>query len=130
MAASEDAFALHGDVVVLLHAVQVHVEEEALVGLEFVQPLLDEHAVGAEVDVAVAFQDAGDQFADLRVHHRLAAADRNHGRAALVDRGQALFERYALGDGGFVFADSAAAGAGEIAGVQRLEHQHDAGSAC
>ena len=40
-------------------------------------------------------------------------------------RGQALFERDALGDGGFVLADAAAAGAGEVAGMQRLQHQHD-----
>ena len=46
------------DVVRLLHAVQVHVEEEAPVRRELVQALLDEHAVGAEIDVPVALQDA------------------------------------------------------------------------
>ena len=65
------------------------------------------------------------QLADLRVHHRLPAADRDHGRAALIHRHQAFFERHALGDAGLVFADAPAAGAGEIAGVQRLQHQHD-----
>ena len=32
--------------------------------------------------------------------------------------------RELLLDGRFVFANAAAAGAGEVAGVQRLEHQH------
>ncbi len=77
------------------------------------------------IDVLVALQNARHQFADLRIHHRLAAADGNHRRAALIHRRQALFERHALGDGGFVFANAPAARAGEIAGVQRLQHQHD-----
>ena len=32
--------------------------------------------------------------------------------------------RQTLSDGALVFADAAAAGAGQIAGVQRLEHEH------
>ena len=69
-------------------------------GWNSLQALLDEHAVGAEVDVPVALQDSRHQLADLRIHHGLAAADGDHGRAALIHRRQALFERHALGDGG------------------------------
>src|ERR1035437_7375694 len=119
------ALALHGDIVIFLHAIEMHVEVEALVGLEFVEALLDEHAVGAEVDVAVALQNPRHQFADLRIHHRLAAANRDHRPPALIHRQQALFERHPLGDGALVLADPAAAGTGQVAGVQGLQHQHD-----
>ena len=66
---------------------------------ELVQPLLDEHAVGAEVDVLAALEDAADQLADLRIDHRLAAADADDRRAALVHRGQALLDGELLLDG-------------------------------
>jgi hypothetical protein len=49
---------------------------------------------------------------------------RNHRRAALVDGLQALSQREPLTDAGFVFADPSAAGAGEIAGMQRFQHHN------
>src|ERR1039457_2202491 len=122
---AEYAFAFDAKVVGLLHAVQVHIEVEAPVRLEFLQTLLDEHAVGAEIDVPVALQDARRQIADRRIHHGLAAANRDHRRAAFIDRQKALLERHPLGDGGFVLANAPAARARQVAGVQRLEHQHD-----
>ena len=69
-------------------------------------------------------EDLGDQLADVRVDQRLAAADADDRRAALVDRGQALLDRQLLLDRRLVLANPAAAGAGQVAGVQRLEHQH------
>ena len=42
------------------------------------------------------FRICADQRADFRIEQRLAAADRDHGRAALVDGLQALFERQPL----------------------------------
>ena len=95
------------------------------VGAELVQPLLGEHAVGAEVDVLAALEDAGHQGADLGVDHRLAAADAHDGGAGLVHGIQALLDGEAVLEVGGVFADAPAAGAGEVAGVQRLEHQHE-----
>ena len=68
-------------------------------------------------------EDLGDQLADARVDHRLAAADRDDRGAALVDRVEALLDRELLLDRRLVLADPAAAGAGQVAGVQRLEHQ-------
>jgi hypothetical protein len=121
----EHAFSLDSDVVILLKPVQVHVEEKALVRTKFVETLLDEHAVGAKVDVLISLKDPGYQLADLRIHHRLAAADGNHGRATFIHRRQALFHRDALCDGRLVLANTPASGARQIASVQRLEHQHD-----
>ena len=122
---AEDAVFFDADVMRLFEPVQMHVEKESLVGCEFVQALHDEHAVGAQVDVLIARENSGHELADLRIHHGLAAADRHHRRAALIHRRQAFFERNPLSDSGFVFADAPAAGAGKIAGVQRLEHEHD-----
>ena len=121
----EDALALHGESCFFSMPSRWTLKKKRVVGLEFVQPLLDEHAVGAEVDVLARSRISRDQLADLGIDHRLAAADADHRRAALVDRGQALFERQLLLDGGLVLADAAAAGAGQVAGVQRLEHQHE-----
>ena len=101
------------------------VEEEALVRLEFVQPLLDEHAVGAEVDVLVAFEDPATSSPISRIDHRLAAADADDRGAALIDRRQAFLDAELLLDGRLVLADAPAAGAGQVAGVQRFEHQHE-----
>ena len=63
------------------------------VGRELVQLLADEHAVRAQIDVLLALQDFAHQLADLGIHHRLAAADGDDGRAALIHRRQALFDR-------------------------------------
>ena len=46
------------------------------------------------------------------------------GAPRLVDGGQAFLDAELFLDGRLVFADAAAAGAGQVAGVQRLEHQH------
>ena len=51
---------------VLLHSVQVDVEEEGPAGLEIAQLLADEHAVGAEDDDLLALQDLGDELAESR----------------------------------------------------------------
>ena len=91
--------------------------------LELVELLADEHPVGAEEDDLLPLQDLGDQLADAGVDHRLAAADRDDRGAALVDGVEAFLDRELLLDRRFVLADPAAAGAGQVAGVQRLEHQ-------
>ena len=63
-----------------------------------------------------------DKDFDVRINQRFAAADAYNGRAALVHGGQALVDRKPAGQRVGIFADPAAAGAGQIAGVQRLEH--------
>ena len=84
-----------------------------------------EDAVGAEVNVLAAFENAGCEFADAGIDQRLAAANADDRRAGLVDRGQALLDRELVLDRLLVLANAPAAGAGEIAGVQRLEHEHE-----
>jgi len=65
------------------------------------------------------------QRRDRRVQHRLAAADGNHRRPALVRRPEALLQGEHPGDRGFILPDAPAPRAREIAGVQRLQHQHE-----
>ena len=56
---------------------------------------------------------------------RLAARDRHHRRAALVDRVEAFLHREAPVEDRIRIIDLAAAGAGEIAAEQRLQHEHE-----
>ena len=59
------------------------------------------------------------------MQQRLAAGDRDHRRAALVDRLEALLDAEALVQDQVRVVDLAAAGAGEVAAEERLEHQHE-----
>ena len=118
------ALAADGEVVVLLLAVHVDAEGEVLARLEQVELFLQQQRVGAEVDVLLPRDQPFDDFVDLRVQQRLAAGDANHRRAALVDRLEALLRRELLLEDVGGILDLAAAGAGEVAAEQRLEHQH------
>ena len=113
----------HADRCILFHPVEVDVEEETRIRLELLQFLPEKHSVRAQVDMAVAREDLHAKPGDVGIQQRLASADGNDGRAALVDRGEALLERDALADGLLVLADAAAARAGKVAGVERLQHQ-------
>src|SRR5271157_772326 len=99
------------------------VEEEPAMRLKLLDLLADEHPVGAQVDDLLPLENLGDQLADSRVDHRLAPADRDHRRSALVDARQAFVDRQLLLDRRFVLANSTASRTGQVAGVQRLEHQ-------
>ena len=55
---------------------------------------------------------------------RLAAGDRDHGRAALFHCGKALLGRKLLFENVRRILHLAAAGAGQAATEERLEHQH------
>ena len=86
--------------------------------------LFQQQAVGAEINVLPPANEAFDERLDFRIDQRLAAADAYDRRAALAGRGQALRERKPLVHRVGVFANPPAAGAGEVAGVQRFEHQN------
>ena len=83
-----------------------------------------ENAVGADVNHAALFAQPGDQFLNLRIDERLAAADAHHRRVAIHCGGQALLQRHHVLERRGVFADAPAAGAGQVAGVQRFKLQH------
>ena len=85
--------------------------------------LAHEHAVGADIDDAALREKSGDEFFDLRIDQRFPAANGDHWRAAFLRRGQAILEAHHVFEAGGIFADASAAGAGQIAGVQRFELQ-------
>ena len=80
--------------------------------------------VRAEIDVLLARHQTFDDLVDLRMHQRLAAGDRNHRRAAFLDRLEALLRRQVhLQDVGGIL-NLAASRAGQVAAEQRLQHEH------
>ena len=82
-----------------------------------------EQAVGADIDDAALAQQAGDEFLDLRVDQGFAAANRDHRRSAVLSRGEAILQGHHVLEAGGVFTDAAAAGAGQVAGMQRFERE-------
>jgi hypothetical protein len=89
----EHAAAVDDKVVRLLHAVEMHVDAEALVRCAPLEEAIEQDAVGAEIDMALAGDDAVDEFGQLRVQRRLATANRDHRRPGVVDRLETLVER-------------------------------------
>src|SRR5229473_3119192 len=111
-------------VVMLLEPVEMNGEEQVGRRLEQIELLLQEQRVGAERDEFLLGDDAFDDLADLLVDERLAARDRDHGRAAFVDRVEAFLDRQPAIEDRIGIIDLAAAEAGEVAAEQRLQHQH------
>src|SRR6185312_2997198 len=111
-------------VVPLAVAVEVHGEREIGRGLVLVDVLGEQDGVGAEVDEALARDDPGHDLRHLLVDERLTSGDGHHRRPALIDGVQRVFHGDPLLQGLFRIVDLAAAGAGEVALEQRLEHEH------
>ncbi len=84
----------------------------------------EQDRVGAQVDELLARHDAGDDLRHLLVDERLAARDGHHRRAAFIDRLQRVLDAHPLLQDLLRIVDLAAAGAGQIALEQRLQHQH------
>jgi hypothetical protein len=118
----ESTFRLaHRFVVALTHAVDVHRPREVRRGFEQVQLLLHEQRVRTQVDELLPLHQLGRDLVDLGMDQRLAAGDRDHGRAALFDRRHRTVHRHALLQDVRGVLDLAAAGAREVAREQRLQ---------
>jgi hypothetical protein len=111
-------------VVLVLQTVKVHRKGQVGAGREEVQLLLQQERVGAEIDEALAGHQGRRDLADLLVNQRLAPRDRDHRRAAVLDRLDALGDRKAPVQDLLRIVDLAAARTGEIAAEQRLQHEH------
>jgi len=105
--------------------VHVDAEGEEFGGLKEVEFAFEEEGVGAEVDVFFAGDEALDDFVDLRVDEGFAPGNGDHGGAAFVGRGPALFGGEALAEDVVGVLDFAATGAGEVATEERLEHEDE-----
>ncbi len=119
------AIAAHGHVVLLLRAIEVDGEGEVFAGLEEIEFAFEEERVGAEVYVFFHLHQALDDLVNLLVDKRLATGDRDHGCAAFLGRGPALLRGEAFVEDVVGVLDFAAAGAGEVAAEERLEHEHE-----
>jgi hypothetical protein len=122
--ALEHALLVDRPVVLLFQPVEMDRKGQVGVGFEEMQLLFEQQRVGAEVDEALARDQRGDDLADLFVQQGLAARDRDHRRAALLDRVDAVRDREPLVQDLVRIVDLAAAGAGEVAAEQGLEHEH------
>src|SRR5215469_5059637 len=63
----------------------------------------------------------GHQALDLRIDQRLTTTDRNHRRVALRRGLKAILQRHYIFHRGRILPDTSATGAGQIAGMERLE---------
>ena len=93
--------------------------------LEVVDLLGQQERVRAQDHELAAAEIAFDDLRHLAMQQRLAAGDRDHRRAAFVDRRHALVVRQALVQDLVRIVDLAAPGAGQVAAEQRLQHQHE-----
>ena len=116
--------AAYGKIVVLALSIHVHGKSQVLARLEEMELFFEQQRVGAQVDVFLSRNQALDDFVDLRVHQGLATRNRNHGRAAFIDRLKAFFRRQFFLQNVRWILNFAAAGACQIAAKQWLQHQH------
>ena len=86
--------------------------------------LLHQQGVGAQVDELLALHQLLGDEVDLGVDERLAPGDRDHRRPALLDRGDRLLDAHPLLEDAGRVLDLPAAGAGQVAGEQRLQLDH------
>src|SRR5512146_2837937 len=103
----------------------MNIEAEAVIRLEVIESLANEHPVCTQDHVPLTIDQRRDEFPDVLVDKRLAATDRNDRRATVVGGLQTLLDGDNLADRALVFAYAPAAGTGEIAGMQRLKHQYE-----
>src|ERR1700680_291089 len=87
---AEHTRALYRDIVILLHPIQVDIEEEFFSGLKLFEALANEHSVGAQVNGFIALDQLRHQRADLRIKRRFTAANGYDWRAAFVRGVKAL----------------------------------------
>ncbi|KOS92276.1 hypothetical protein DM53_4518 [Burkholderia mallei] len=119
------AFLRHRVIVHLPVAVEMDRPDEVRARRVIVHLLFHQQRVRAQVDELLALHDALDDFRHFLVQQRLAARDRHHGRAALVDGLQAFLDGQALVQNRIRIVDLAAAVAREVAAEEGLEHQRE-----
>jgi hypothetical protein len=120
----EHTLEAHRLVVALAVAIQVDGEGQVWRGLILVDVLREQYRVGAEVDEFLALHDAGDDLRHLLVNQGFAARNGDDGRAAFVHGLERILDTHPLLQDLLRIVDLAAAGAGQVALEQRLEHEH------
>ena len=107
------------------HPIHVHVQGEIRVGPHPSQRILQQDAVGTEVDVFFPGQHPIDQRVNVGIEERFATGDSNDGRRTFIYRVETILKRHFLRERSGVFADASAAGAGEIAEMGGFQHENE-----
>ena len=118
------ALLAYRQIVMLLLAIHVDRKSEVLARLEKVQLLLEQQGVRAHVHVLLAGHQAANDFGDARVHQRFPARNRDRRHAALIHRLEALLRRQFALKNVTGILDLSAAGACQVAAIERLQHEH------
>ncbi len=87
--------------------------------------LRQQDRVRAQVNELPARDDSGDDLRQLLMDQRFTARDRDHRCAALVHRAQRVLDAHSLPQDVLRMVDLAAAGTGQVALEERLQHQHE-----
>jgi len=111
-------------IVNILGPVEVDDERQSNGRVELVELLLQQEAVGAEVDEPSVGDDGPYDVVDLSVQEGLASRNRHNRRVGRAHRCETLVDAQAPINDVAILAHAATAGAGEIAGLERLEHRH------
>src|SRR6185503_19404467 len=120
-----DALLAHRLVVHVLVAIEMDGPVEVLVRTILVDLLGQQQRIRAENDDLPTLQKSAHDLGHFAVEQRLAASDRDHGRAALVHGLHAVVDAEALIEDFVGVIDLAAAGASKIATEQRLQHEYE-----
>src|ERR1700729_38233 len=108
----------------LLVAVEMDRPGEIGARLVLIDLLFEQQRIGADDRKFFARNDSLDDLCQGSVQQRFAARHDDHRSAAFIDRGQRVFDGYALVKDGVGIVDLAAARASEVAAKQRLQHQN------
>ena len=102
----------------------MNVDKKARVRLELRQLLFQNLSVCTQINMLSLFERFFDQFDNVRIDQRLAAADADYRRAAFVDGLQTFVNRQHFAHAVFEFPNSTAPGAMQIAQEKRFQHQN------
>ncbi len=122
--ARKHALPIDRPVVLVFQPVEMDRESKIGAGLEQVQLLFQQQRVGAEVNEPLARDQRGDDLADALVQQGLATRNRDHRRAALLDRRDAVIDREPPVQDFVRIVDLAATRTGQVAAKQGLQHEH------
>ena len=101
----------------------MHGKREVVGRFELVEIRFEADGVGAEIHELLTLDQAANDFVDLRMQQRLAARNRNHGRAAFFGGRKAFGRRKMAAQHFDRMLDLAAARAREVAAKKRFEHK-------
>src|SRR5579872_407336 len=111
-------------VVFLALSIKVNAEGQIFAGPEKMNFLLQQQRIRAQINVFPPRHQPLNNLRNLRMHQRFAARNRNHGRAALLNRAKTLLRRKIFFQNVRRILNLPATRASQIAAEQRLQHEY------